>query len=204
VSVPTYQIATYMQPLLVLSAPTETAPDENTYEFVSTPVQPGVIAFLAPVTSEQTFIPATTFADVPVVWEQELSSDYAELGEALREMTEVGDDDDWHINPDVYGSALFVAASLRETAVPAPRVFTHGPESVVFNWSHLGDNLYLTISADRMSALLSTPEKIVRRVDCSRLLSAGSSAAAVLSFAQNKPVQRALLPTATDSVESVG
>ncbi len=167
---PTYQIATYMQPLLVLGAPApETEPGAHAYEFVSTPVQPGVVAFMAPVATEQSFSPATTFVNVPVVWEQELSSDYVELGEALRDMAEVEEDDDWHIDPGVYGNALFVAAALREVAIPAPRVFTHGPGSVVFNWSYLGDNLYLTVSADRMAALLSTPELIVRRVDCSTL-----------------------------------
>src|SRR5215468_2258756 len=40
-----------------------------------------------------------TLSSVPVIWESELSQDYRELGQALSELTELQQDDDWHIDP---------------------------------------------------------------------------------------------------------
>jgi hypothetical protein len=91
--------------------------------------------------------------------------EYRELGEALREMTELEQTDEWGIEPPVLAAALNVAAGLMTNCYPAPHVFTHGPKSVVFNWPAGTNNLYLTISADKISALISTAERITHRVD---------------------------------------
>jgi hypothetical protein len=99
------------------------------------------------------------------VWPSEQSYEYLELGEALSEMVELEEDDEWRINKPVYATACYIAAELKVATYPAPRIFNHGPKSVVFNWSVGTNNLYLTISSDRISALLSSPERIERRID---------------------------------------
>lgn len=108
-----------------------------------------------------------TFSSVPVIWQWELSQEYQELGEALSEMTALEGTDEEKIDASVYDAASHVAAELMAYSVPAPRVFNHGPESVVFNWSHDTNNLYLTISANRISALISSPQRIMRRIQYS-------------------------------------
>ena len=89
------------------------------------------------------------------------------MGEALSELITLEDDDEWKVDASVYNAASHVAVALKASMLPAPRVFTHGPHSVVFNWSNAFNNLYLTISANRISALLSSPERILRRVEYS-------------------------------------
>lgn len=85
------------------------------------------------------------------------------LGEALSDMVEAQVEDEWRIERDVYDCATYLAAKLMGRGFPAPQVFTHGPESVVFNWTHETNNLYLTVGADRISLLVSSPEMIKRR-----------------------------------------
>jgi len=85
------------------------------------------------------------------------------LGEALSGMVEAQAEDEWRIEKDVYNCATYLAAKLMDRRFPAPQVFTHGPESVVFNWTYKENNLYLTVGADRISLLLSSPEMIKRR-----------------------------------------
>jgi hypothetical protein len=107
----------------------------------------------------------TTFSSIPVVWQSELAEDYQELGEALGQMTELDEESEWRIDPAVCATACFIATGLMINSYPAPRIFAHGPESVVFNWSGGADDLYLTISANKVSALISSPERIKRRVE---------------------------------------
>jgi hypothetical protein len=87
---------------------------------------------------------------------------YRELGEALSEMVGLEEDDEWKIDEPVYGTALYIASKLMAAPYPypAPRIFNHGPDSVVFNWSVGTNNLYLTISPDRISVLSSSPKRI--------------------------------------------
>lgn len=106
-----------------------------------------------------------TFSNVPVVFPSELVSEYRELGQALCELSEISEVDEWGIEPPVYAAAKFVAAALMVNLYPAPRVFNHGPQSIVFNWESAVRNLYLTISADKISALISSPERIERRME---------------------------------------
>jgi hypothetical protein len=122
---------------------------------------------IAPIRSERQVL-KTYFSSVAVLEQWELSQNYQELGEALNEMAALEGADEWRIEPSVYHAASYVAAKLREDSVPAPQIFTHGPESVVFNWSDdNNDNLYLTISANEISALISSPERITQRIDYS-------------------------------------
>lgn len=122
---------------------------------------------IADATRQESLIFGTSFSSVPVIWQIELSQEYQELGDALGKMTELEEADEWKIDPPVYEAASNVAAELMANAFPAPRIFTHGPKSVVFNWSQESSNLYLTISADKLSALISTPKEIKRRIDYS-------------------------------------
>jgi hypothetical protein len=117
-----------------------------------------------PVHFERGFL-IDSFSSVPVITHDELAHEYRNLGEALSEMAQLETDGDWGIEKDVQHVAFQVAAELQSMSVPAPQTFTHGPKSVVFNWSTVSENLYLTISTDYISALVSTTEKITKRVD---------------------------------------
>lgn len=102
-----------------------------------------------------------------VIGQTGLSQEYLELGEALSEMAELEQDDEWRIDQPVYTIARRIAAELMAAPYPAPRIFNHGPKSVVFNWTSETNDLYLTISSNRISALLSSPGSIERRIDYS-------------------------------------
>ena len=108
-----------------------------------------------------------TFSSVPIVWQSEINQEYQELGEALGEMTQLDEGDEWKVDVAVCQVACRVAAELLANSFPAPRIFSHGPKSLVFNWSRGNNNLYLTISSDYLSALLSSPERIKRRIEFS-------------------------------------
>jgi hypothetical protein len=103
----------------------------------------------------------------PAIWESEFGHAYEVLGDALSNMAEAQMEDEWRIEEDVYNRATFLATKLMDHGYPAPKVFTHGPESVVFNWTHKTNNLYVTVGADRISLLLSSPEMIKHRKDYS-------------------------------------
>jgi hypothetical protein len=118
-------------------------------------------------TQQASLVFGTTFTNVPVILKSELINEYQDVGQALNEMTDFEEGNEWWIEPAVYNAACFVAAGLMANSIPAPRVLNHGPSSVVFNWSQKTDNLYLTVSADRLSALISSPERITRRVEFS-------------------------------------
>jgi|SRR5271156_120756 len=123
------------------------------------------------------------FSNVPVVWESELVREYHELGDALGQMTELDEGNAWKIEKPVFDAACFVAAGLFLTEQSAPRIFNHGPQSIVFNWERKKANLYLTISADTISALISSPERVQRRIDFS--ISDTSRPALLLSALQS-------------------
>lgn len=157
----------YLQPFIVNSSSSaifETKLVNGTYE--ATQLGPSSTDL-----SEVSTIPefegviVKAFASVPVVEQSELRTEYQELGLALSEMKELDNDEDFRIEPPVYAAACIVAVDLMAHAFPPPQVFSHGPKSVVFNWSKNSNNLYLTISADKISALVSTPEKIQRRLE---------------------------------------
>lgn len=109
----------------------------------------------------------SSFSSIPVIWESELSHEYSELGEALAELTEIEESEGLGIEQPVFAAASSIALQLMANSYPAPRIFNHGPRSVVFNWTEGFQNLYLTISADKVSALMSIPAKIQRRIDYS-------------------------------------
>jgi hypothetical protein len=145
----------------------------------------------------------TTFTNVPVLWSSELVGGYQDLAEALSEITELDDEDTSRIDPPVYDAARYIASELMRMSFPAPRVFNHGPRSVVFNWSSGGNNLYLTISGDRMSALISSPDRIQRRIDYSASQLTDSSLAIFCLKAaySESPVERLIPGTTPDPKE---
>jgi len=148
-----------------------------------------------------------TFASVPVIWESELrQQEYQELGAALSEMTKLEEGDEWKIDPPVYNAACYVAAGLMANSFPAPRIFNHGAKSVVFNWSYGADNMYLTVSADHISALISAPEHIKRRIEYSinQLMDPSVALPSIRATYFRKPVQRLVTGTVSDSKEFVG
>ncbi len=172
----TYHAEMYQQALVVidsastsegLSAPnvSNDSAGAGSYPGLLRPGSPSASTASQPYT--QTLVLGTPFSSVPVVSKSELSREYQELGQALTEMTELEEGDAWKIETPVYAAACFVATGLMSFSLPAPRVFNHGPKSVVFNWSHEADSLYLTVSADRMSALIASPQRIRRRVEYS-------------------------------------
>lgn len=113
------------------------------------------------------FVLTTTFSSLPIISRSELAQEYKELGAALAEMTALDEGEELQIERPVFEAASSIAFELMKRSFPPPEVFTHGPKSVVFDWSNARNNLYLTISADKMSALISTPERIKRRMEYS-------------------------------------
>ena len=108
-----------------------------------------------------------TFSSVPIVSQSEINQGYQELGEALGEMAQLDEEDDWKIDAPVHQVACQVAAALLAHSFPVPRILSHGSKSIVFNWLRGNINLYLTISSDYLSALLSSPERIKKRMEFS-------------------------------------
>jgi hypothetical protein len=89
---------------------------------------------------------------------------------------------------------------------PAPRIFNHGPKSVVFNWSKEADNLYLTVSADHVSALISSPERIKRRIDltANELANPSLALSSIRAAYSEEPVKRLITGAVPDLPELVG
>jgi len=108
------------------------------------------------------------FSSVPKISASQLVGNYLDLSAALEYLKEYSFDDCSEIEQPVYDLAIDVAAHLISEGIPAPRVFSHGPKSIVFNWSDTFRNLYLTVSSDRISALISTPEQIKARINFTR------------------------------------
>jgi hypothetical protein len=90
---------------------------------------------------------------------------YRELSAALVEMVSADSDDEWRIDAAVYNASSQIATWLMANSYPVPRVFNHGPRSVVLNWAQGVVNRYLTISSEGLSSLTSSPERITFRRD---------------------------------------
>jgi len=147
----------------------------------------------------------SSISTVPAVWESELLQEYRELGDALAELQQLDDDDEWKIDAPVYDAACSVAFVLMMNWVPAPQILHHGSDSVVFNWTSNVNNLYLTISSDKMSALISSPERIKRRIEFSP--QALQNPIPAVRYLQSSYLDQPLnftVSTASDSVASVG
>lgn len=207
---PTAMTKVYLQPLLVDSGsqpPKGSTPsalyknESGSYAFTRQ-VAPNVSG---PGPMVENRIVKMTFSSVPVVSQWELVHNYQELGEALSEMTELEEGDDWKIDPPVYTVARYIATELMANAFPAPNVFSHGPKSVVFNWERGTRTLYLTVSADRISALVSSPERINRRMEISysanELLDSSHLLAPIRAAQLEEPVALAVPSGSSDSPE---
>jgi hypothetical protein len=117
------------------------------------------------IVDSESWIVKSTFSTVVDSSQWELSQHYRALGTALNELTTLEEDDDWKIDASVYNAASYIATELRSGLMPPPQIFVHGPTSVVFNWSGGIYNFYLTIGANNVSALLSSPGRILRRIE---------------------------------------
>ena len=194
----------YAQPLLVRAVGTD-QPEQLSHEQISAGTTRAIVTradtantiTIGTLEPQTQFLTTITSSTIPEIWQSELTSRYVELGQSLSEMTRLDADEEWKIEPAVYQTASFVASQLMAHQVPAPTLFNHGSKSVIFNWTHNSDNLYLTISSDKISALISSPAEIKRReqFEARQLL---SSSFFVLTF--NAPTQTPLvLQTRADS-----
>lgn len=201
---PSYPAKVYRQAMVILDSSSK-LPDTSVSPYAQTvQVKLSVTGFMDVVPTETLIM--TTFSSVPVIWESELrQQEYQELGAALSEMTKLEEGGEWKIDPPVYDAACYVAAGLMAHSFPAPRIFNHGTKSVVFNWSNGTDNWYLTVSADHISALISSPERIKRRVEYS-VNEFGNPSVALASVRSylKKPVQRLISGAVGDPTEFVG
>jgi hypothetical protein len=202
---PNYPAKVYRQAMIVLDSSSK-LPDTSASPYApTTQLQFSASAFTDAMPTETLIL--TTFSSVPVIWESELrQQEYQELGAALDEMTKLEEGDEWKIDPTVYDAACYVAAGLMANSFPAPRIFNHGTKSVVFNWSRGADHMYLTVSANHISALISSPERIKRRVEYSvnELTHPSFVLPSIRAAYFKKPVQRLVTGVVSDPTEFVG
>lgn len=93
---------------------------------------------------------------------QELTAGYQELGEAFSQLGHDDLDDEFKVDDAMYQSALSMASCMNSISIPAPRLFTHGSQAIVFNWTTSHENRYLTISRNSISVLVSDRSTIKR------------------------------------------
>ena len=70
------------------------------------------VAGLIPAPVIEARIVKRVFSSVPIISEAQLREEYSELGEALNDMTELHDEDEWKIEKPVYYAACFIAVEL--------------------------------------------------------------------------------------------
>jgi hypothetical protein len=153
----------YIQTIIVDSgpSPTDSLGFQPTYQVKQ--LGPSVTGLR--VIPPENAIMTNLFSSVPIITHDQLSAEYQELGKALTELTDLDEETEWKIEPAVYEAARYVAFQLMLNSLPTPHLLSHGSQSVVFNWTIANNNLYLTVSADKISALISSPESIKRRVE---------------------------------------
>jgi hypothetical protein len=166
---PTLDEEIYLQPIIVSSSSTscsDLAFEVDGQAFQTRQLGPSQSAIVPskPHTLTKSFM-KNLFSSIPVISHHELKDEYRDLGNALSEMTQLGENEEWQIERPVFEAARYVAGELRGHGIPSPRLLSHGNKSVVFNWTMGKTNLYLTISGDRLSALVSTPERIQKRLE---------------------------------------
>jgi hypothetical protein len=198
--------AAYIQPILVVTSEPQTFIEGLSVENVTTAPPSTSIELL---TSNSRYIEValrTPFSNVPIISESQLLQEYIELGDALQQLVELNAGDEWRIEQGVFDAACFVAAELKDYSFPAPHVFTHGPTSVVFTWKNDFNSLYLTISSDRMSALVSTAKIIGRRIDFPPFrLAAPKTALLPIEYTYSaEPISRFVSPTVNAPLRRVG
>jgi len=195
-----YSTTIYQQAFVVINSGAPGASESN----LGITILPATSANAVHVVSTtESLVLRDTFSSAPMILDIELTQKYQELGQALNEITELEEGEDWHIDPPVYYTARYIASELMRMSIPTPRIFNHGPKSVVFNWSIGVNNLYLTISADRMSALISSPECIQRRIDysASQMIDSPLALLYLESAYFGKPVERRITGTTSNALE---
>lgn len=116
----------------------------------------------------------TTLVSVPTFFQPTMSADYQELGLTLAALNS-STDEEWKIDKPIYEIARYVASELMAESYPAPKLFIHGPNSVVFLWEEGANNLYLTVSEHYISALALAGDEIQARVEFDRSTLPGTS-----------------------------
>lgn len=166
---PTFYPAIHEHGLLVLQSRSQSEGLEGPEPTVTNePLIPRIVSNSSgmPIDSFETRTIRISSPVVSVVSTNEIYQEYHDLGNALKDLKELADDEDWGIEKPVFDSACQIAGALMQLSIPAPRIFTHGQKSVVFNWSDSsGNNLYFTISSDELSVLISSRERIKKRDD---------------------------------------
>jgi hypothetical protein len=188
----------YPQPTIILES-SSVLPEDDQAKIGFPKVVRNDSEFTSAITISEGRILPMRASSVDIIGRLEQIQEYLELGEALSEMVGFEKDDEWKIDEPVYATACYIASELMATPYPAPRIFNHGPKSVVFNWSVGTKNLYLTISPNRISALLSSPERIEQRMDYS--LNQLPNPALFLSFIQPGHRGQALIKAVSDPPE---
>ena len=88
-------------------------------------------------------------------------SEYQELHDAINVLLEHGE-----ISPTVYSKAQGCILHWQyKRQQLAPKIWTHGPDSIVFEWKHGGWIVDITVSAQGYSILSTTREQIEWRID---------------------------------------
>jgi hypothetical protein len=93
----------------------------------------------------------------------EVRPGYTAVQGALTAMHRVAGGGQWSIEGPVYNASVQVLEILKENDVPAPKVISHGPSSVVLSWENADRNLYLTVTEHSVGMLCSTRNEILLR-----------------------------------------
>lgn len=110
-------------------------------------------------------VSSSVFDEKPI---EDMVVAYNQVGDALYFLSNLDDEDNQKIEASVLATASSIALCLVDHSIQAPKVFNHGPKSVVFNWTDEDkNNLYLTVSAYKVSALLSKSNRQKHRMECS-------------------------------------
>ena len=96
---------------------------------------------------------AGSTSDEPSIAEVFHRASYLKLHEALKFMAACDEDEIGFIDDDTYQQATAILGQLSGASVAPPRVFSHGPDAVVFTWSRVGYEWLLTVSEGRVSLL---------------------------------------------------
>jgi phage repressor protein C with HTH and peptisase S24 domain len=95
--------------------------------------------------------------------QEEWEEDYSRLFEELALLANEEEAGEHYIKDEVYQVAVRLMEIAKGAGRVTPKIFSHGPDSVVFNWKDGATEVYATISADTMAILMSGPNGITHR-----------------------------------------
>lgn len=83
--------------------------------------------------------------------------EWSKVKDAIRQMRDLDEDEGLHISTKAHDSAVRLADCLCSAGFPAPKIFSHGGDTVVFKWD---EHFYLTIlDSGRSAGLVSVAFK---------------------------------------------